>query len=69
MYLMGGITARDYPVINGSVILMAFIVCAMNLIVDTIYAFIDPRIKSQYESQRKKIKALEKITGTQTEVA
>jgi peptide/nickel transport system permease protein len=69
MYLMGGITARDYPVINGTVVLLAFIVCAMNLIVDVIYAFIDPRIRSQYVSPKKKAKAVQKFTGDKAEVA
>ena len=69
MYLMGGITARDYPVINGTVILIAFIICAMNLIVDMIYALIDPRIKAQYVSQKKKARAIEKLTAQESEVA
>ena len=69
MYLMGGITARDYPVINGTVILIAFIICAMNLIVDVIYAFIDPRIKSQYISTKRKAKAVQKLIGDKAEVA
>jgi peptide/nickel transport system permease protein len=69
MYLMGGITARDYPVINGTVILMAFIVCAMNLIIDLIYAFIDPRIRSQYVSSKKNSRVIAKLTGNKAEVA
>ena len=69
MYLMGGITARDYPVINGTVILMAFIICAMNLIIDVIYAFIDPRIKSQYVSSKKKAREVAKLIENKAEVA
>jgi len=61
MYLMTGITQRDYPVINGTVILIAFIICAMNLIIDVIYAFIDPRIKSQYVSPKRGAKAVAKL--------
>ena len=34
----------------------------MNLIVDIAYAFIDPRIKAQYESGRKRVKKA-KIPG------
>ena len=56
MYMLGGITGRDYPVINGSVILVSFIVCAMNLIVDLLYAVIDPRIKAEYVAKDKKRK-------------
>ena len=69
MYLMSGITSRDYPVINGTVILIAFIICGMNLIVDIIYALIDPRIKSQYVSPKKKARALEKLVESTGEAA
>ena len=57
MYLYGGITNRDYPIINGSVILTAAIVCIMNIIVDVLYAVIDPRIRVQYTGAKKKKKA------------
>ncbi len=63
MYMMSGITSRDYPIINGTVLLVALCVCVMNLIVDIGYAWIDPRIKAQYTSgkKRKKLKkAVEK---------
>ena len=69
MYLMTGITQRDYPVINGTVILMAFIICAMNLIIDVIYAFIDPRIKSQYISPKKRAREVERLIENHAEVA
>ena len=69
MYLMGGITARDYPVVNGTVILISFIVCGMNLIVDVLYAYVDPRIKSQYVSTRRSARAVQKLLNEKTEVA
>ena len=53
-YLYAGILARDYPIINGCVLLIAFIVCVVNLIVDISYAFIDPRIRAQYTQSGKK---------------
>ncbi len=59
-YLYSGIVARDYPIINGCVLLIAFIVCVMNLLVDLSYTFIDPRIKAEFvgKSKRpKKVKA------------
>ena len=65
-YLYSAILARDYPVINGCVLLIAFVVCVMNLLVDITYAFIDPRIRSQYEKKRVTRK---KITTTKAEVA
>jgi peptide/nickel transport system permease protein len=60
-YLMKGISARDYPVINGCVVVLSFFVCVMNLLVDIVYAFIDPRIKAQYVSVRLKKKKVARI--------
>ena len=40
-----GITSRDFPVIQAVVLTTAVIVSAVNLGVDCLYAFIDPRIR------------------------
>ncbi len=39
------ITARDFPVIQAVVLVTAVIVVAVNLVVDSLYACIDPRIR------------------------
>lgn len=39
-----GIFARDYGLIMGSVLFYAFVIAVVNLIVDILYAVIDPRI-------------------------
>ena len=39
------LTNRDFPVIRGVVLFMAFIFVSVNLIVDLSYPFFDPRIK------------------------
>ena len=39
------ITSRDFPVIQGFVIIIASIYVFVNLIVDVSYAFLDPRIR------------------------
>jgi len=44
-YTVDAITKSDYPVILGAVLLIAFIFVVVNLIVDIVYALIDPRIK------------------------
>lgn len=54
LYLMNGISGRDYPVICGCVLVISVCVCMMNLVVDLIYAFIDPRVKAQYTGGKKK---------------
>lgn len=43
--LVGAILARDYPVIQGFTIVIAFIFVLVNLIVDLSYAYLDPRIR------------------------
>lgn len=43
---------RDTPMILGCIILITILICMVNLIVDLIYAFIDPRIKAQYKRAR-----------------
>jgi len=42
------------------------LVCIIQLIVDILYAFVDPRLRSQYEGARKKKK---NKPSTKTEVA
>ena len=48
LYLLTGISARDYPIIRGCVLILAIFASLAILLVDLIYAFIDPRIKAQY---------------------
>lgn len=42
---VGAITSRDYPLIMGTTIFLAVFVIFMNVVVDIVYAFVDPRIK------------------------
>lgn len=43
--LVGSILARDYPVVQGAVLLIAVAFILINLIVDLLYGAIDPRIR------------------------
>ena len=52
--LMNAINNRNYPVIQGSVLFMSVFISLMNLLVDVIYGFVDPRIKAQYGGGKKK---------------
>lgn len=54
MYMVNGINSRDYPVVQGSIIYIAFIFAFIMLITDLIYAYVDPRIKAQYVKAVKK---------------
>ena len=46
--LVDSILKRDTPTVLGCLVIMALCVAVSNLIVDLIYAYIDPRIKAQY---------------------
>jgi peptide/nickel transport system permease protein len=43
--LVTAILSRDYPVVQGFTIAIAFIFVLVNLIVDLSYAYLDPRIR------------------------
>ena len=50
--LTNGIKQTDTPTILGCLVLMALCIGICNLLVDIIFAFVDPRIKSQYSKGR-----------------
>lgn len=52
-YMMDAINQRDYPSIRGTVIFLAIAFSIVMLVVDIMYAFIDPRIKGQYQSKKR----------------
>lgn len=57
-YMLSGLSSRDYPVIMGTTVFMSLTFSIVILLIDVAFAFIDPRIRSQYI--RKKVKAQEK---------
>ncbi len=44
-YIYDAISYRDYPVVQSGILIVAFIFVAINLLVDIMYAYIDPRIR------------------------
>ncbi len=44
-YLLGAITQRDYPVIQGINLIICSVIITINLVVDLTYGFLDPRIR------------------------
>lgn len=44
-YFVTSITNRDYPVIMGTILLYALFLVIANLMVDLVYAYLDPRIR------------------------
>ena len=49
--MVDAIKSKDIPLVLGSIIFMATTFSIVNLVVDIIYAFVDPRIKSQYKGK------------------
>jgi ABC-type dipeptide/oligopeptide/nickel transport system permease component len=44
-FMMEGITKRDYPVIMGCIIVSTLVFVLINLLVDVIYIYLDPRVR------------------------
>lgn len=47
--MVDAIMRRDYPMVQGGVLFIAIAFSFVNLLVDLVYAYIDPRIKAQYK--------------------
>ena len=48
-HMVQSISAMDYPMILGAVLLISLSYCVLNLVVDILYGFLDPRVRSQYQ--------------------
>jgi len=46
-WLVESVRRRDYPVLQGGVLLVAVVIMAVNLLVDVLYGMINPRIRHQ----------------------
>jgi dipeptide transport system permease protein len=44
-WLVHGVQSRDYPVVQGGILMVALIVISVNLIVDLLYGVVNPRIR------------------------
>lgn len=62
-YMTQAIGNRDYPIVRSGVTLLAVIFCVVVLLVDILYAFIDPRVKAQYERGSVRKKAVKPAKG------
>ncbi len=47
-YLVKAASALDYPAIQGGTLLIAIIYILMNLVVDVLYGFLDPRVRYEH---------------------
>lgn len=44
-YLVDGVANRDYPVIQGTILVLAIVFVLINTIIDMMYIAVDPRVK------------------------
>lgn len=43
--ILGGLTGRDFPVVQGSLLMAGAMIVGVNLFLDILYAYVDPRIR------------------------
>lgn len=48
-FLLTSITSKDTPCVLGAIVMFTVVFSIVNLLVDIIYAFVDPRIRAQYQ--------------------
>jgi len=46
--VVDAINQRDIPMVTGALVMTTMLVSVVNLLVDIVYAYVDPRIKAQY---------------------
>ena len=63
-YIMSGLSNRDYPVIQGGILIISGMFSVVILLVDVVFALVDPRIRSQYAGKRRR---KEDLLGKETQ--
>ena len=57
--MVDAIKLKNFPMVQGGVLFIAFVMSIVNLVVDVLYSFADPRIRSMYTRPKaKKFKAM-----------
>ena len=59
-YTISALTSRDYTVVQGSVLYFAVMYSVILLLIDLVYTMVDPRIRSQFSSNKKWLKKVKK---------
>ena len=52
--IINAIRMKDIPQVTGSALFLAFFFMLVMLLVDILYAYIDPRIRARYQTRSKK---------------
>lgn len=53
-YIVRSVNNRDYPAVQGSILLLSIVFCLIMLLTDLTMAFVDPRIKAQFASGKRR---------------
>jgi len=64
--MVDAISMRDYPLVRAAVLMLALGYSLINLIIDLLYAYVDPRIRTEFSSVGKRKKHIE--TGVESRV-
>ena len=54
-YMVESLNYLDYPAVTGTILIIAILTVIIQMIVDIVYSFVDPRIKSIYSAKKKKV--------------
>ncbi len=57
LLMLDHLRKKDYPMVMASVVFVAVVASLVNLLVDILYTYIDPRIATQYMSKKRAAKA------------
>lgn len=52
--IVNGIQVKNAPLVQGGILFVSFAMSIINLIVDILYAYIDPRVRSEYKKASEK---------------
>ena len=55
-FLVTSVRVKDAPAVVGTLMVVAAFIAIMNLVVDLIYTVVDPRLKTQYATAKKRVK-------------
>ncbi len=55
-FLVNSVRVKDAPAVVGTLMVVAAFIAIMNLVVDLIYTVVDPRLKTQYATAKKRVK-------------
>lgn len=60
--IIDGIKVKNAPLVQGGILVIALAMALCNLIIDVLYAYVDPRIRSQYVKPKVKVATKTKKT-------